>query len=72
MKDNDIGASFQRLLFDSWYRYRGYRAEKRGDGTVLVILKVMTIDEFHQWVDGLYEEIDKSVQRAFNSIPPKQ
>lgn len=68
MTNNDIGASFQKLLFDSYYRYKGYRAEKRADGTVLVILKVMTVDEFHQWVDDLYEEIEKSVQRAFNPL----
>lgn len=72
MKNNDIGASFQKLLFDAFYRYRSYRALKRPDGTILVLNKIMTIDEFHQWVDDIYEEIDKSVQRAFNPIPPKQ
>lgn len=67
--NNDIGASFQRLLFDSYYRYRGYRAEKRPDGTLLVVLKVMTVDEFHKWVDDIYVSIDESVKKAFN-LPP--
>lgn len=68
MKNNDIGASFQRLLFDLKYRHRGYSALKNADGTVLVLNKIMTIEEFHKWVDDIYEEIDKSVQRVFKPL----
>lgn len=72
MTNNDIGVSFQRLLFDSFYRYKGYRAEKRANGTLLVLNRIMTIPEFHEWVDGIYDAIDKSVEKAFNSVSPHQ
>jgi|HubBroStandDraft_3_1064219.scaffolds.fasta_scaffold50239_5 hypothetical protein len=68
----DISKAFQTILFDTFYRYRGYRAEKRPDGTLLVLNRIMTIEDFHEWVDGMYEAIDKSVQKAFKQYQPRR
>ena len=59
----DLGKAWNTLLFDIYYRYKGYRAEKRPDGTVLVLNSIMTIEEFHKWVDHIYESIDQSINR---------
>jgi hypothetical protein len=64
MKNNDIGASFQKLLFDGWYRYLGVRALKLPDNKVEVKGRIMTIEEFHEYVDGAYESIDKSLDQG--------
>lgn len=66
--NNDIGSSFQKLMFDAFYRYRGYRAEKRPDGTLLVANSIMAVNEFHEWVDGLHDVIEKAVQKSLNIL----
>ena len=67
MKDfemrGDLGKAWNSLLFDLYYRYRGYRGIKQSDGTVLVLNSVMTIEEFHKGVDDIYESIDQSINR---------
>jgi|GEM_PF-5930592 len=62
----DIGKSFQKLTDWMYYRYKGYRAEKLPNGNVLVVLKEMTIPEFHEFVDEMHRKMDESIARAFN------
>jgi hypothetical protein len=54
-----------------FYKYKGYRAEKRPDGTVLVLNKIMTVQEFHNWVDEIYLTIENSIKEA-RSVNPHQ
>lgn len=59
----DLGKAWNSLLFDMYYRYRGYKGIRRPDGTLLILNSIMTIEEFHKWVDDIYESIDQSINR---------
>lgn len=62
----DTFEAFHKVMFDSKFRYRGYSAFKRPDGTLLVLNRVMTIQEFIEWVDGIYLSIHQSIEKSIH------
>lgn len=65
MKNTDIGESFQKLLGEMFYKYRGYRAYSLPNGKVRLMLNEMTKEEFHAEVDSWHSMLQASMERAF-------
>lgn len=65
MNNTDIGESFQILLGEMFYKYRGYRAYALPNGKVRLMLNEMTKEEFHAEIDAWHNMLQASLERAF-------
>lgn len=62
MTNYNLNDSFQKLLGEIYYRYRGCRSENLPNGNVLVwSIFEMTKQEFHDMVDLRYRILEKSI-----------
>lgn len=68
MIDYNINDSFQTLLGEMYYKYKGYRAENLPNGNVLFILSEMTKEQFHKEVDLMHKFLERSIERALDKI----
>ena len=64
--NHDIGQSFNKLLGEMHYKYRGYRALRLPNGNVRLMLNEMTKEQFHAEVDGWHDMLQASIERAFS------
>ena len=71
MNNHDIGESFNKLMQDVFYKYRGYRCEKLPNGNVRLMLNEMTKEQFHAEVDGWHDMLQASIERAVSKLPKK-
>lgn len=65
MTDYNINDSFQKIIGELYYKYRGYRAENLPNGKVRLMLNEMTKEEFHAEIDAWHNMLQASLERAF-------
>ena len=69
--NHDIGQSFQKILGEMYYKYRGYRALRLPNGNVRLMLNEMTKEQFHAEVDGWHDMLQASIERSFSAVIKK-
>jgi hypothetical protein len=64
IEQSDLGGAMERLLDSMYYSYRGYKAERRSYGRVLIAGELLTKAEFHKRIDDTYTALEESVNRT--------
>lgn len=65
----DLKKSWERLLFDQFYRYKGTVSEKLpGDKLKYHGRTFESIEEFHSFIDGLPTIIQNSIDKGLNKL----